>query len=319
MRTTNKPFVHILHSATLAGLLFAAIVSPSSASDFAGSLKGISIIDAQGNNKPPVALFIYTRNDNSFTFDASGASDPDGNIATYKWDFGDGNTGTGLTTNHQYSKSGNYQVTLTVIDNIGGASLTQQTISYGSNIYWSMDTLPDTFMTSESGNVIITKYMNAAQSVAGVKGNAMQQTSTNQAYTIPIAAIPATKGSITMHVKHDFGTDSNNRFFFKTTETGKANTIYAYVYKSTIYFYIYDETGSYRRAYAALPIDVNVWYKYEFSWDASTGYLGIKRDGNILSEQKGVAWPPCTWGEPDKLFIGFYWPIGSFDEFSISN
>ncbi len=36
--------------------------------------------------------------------------------ATYNWDFGDGNFGTGQTTNHTYAVAGNYRITLSVND-----------------------------------------------------------------------------------------------------------------------------------------------------------------------------------------------------------
>ena len=50
------------------------------------------------------------------TFDGTRSSDPDGDITSYAWDFGDGNTGTGPTPRHRYAKPGNYFVTLTVTD-----------------------------------------------------------------------------------------------------------------------------------------------------------------------------------------------------------
>lgn len=37
-------------------------------------------------------------------------------IVSYEWDFGDGDTGTGITLNHTYSNVGNYTVVLTVTD-----------------------------------------------------------------------------------------------------------------------------------------------------------------------------------------------------------
>ena len=49
------------------------------------------------------------------TFDASASSDNVG-IVSYEWDFGDGTTGTGITTTHTYTNPGNYMVTLTVKD-----------------------------------------------------------------------------------------------------------------------------------------------------------------------------------------------------------
>jgi PKD repeat protein len=45
--------------------------------------------------------------------------DTDGNIASYSWDFGDGNTGTGVGPVHTYNAPGNYTVKVTVVDNDG--------------------------------------------------------------------------------------------------------------------------------------------------------------------------------------------------------
>ena len=55
------------------------------------------------------------------SFDASASYDPDGTIIIYSWEFGDGMTdfAASPTTAHQYAKMGNYQVNLTVMDNMG--------------------------------------------------------------------------------------------------------------------------------------------------------------------------------------------------------
>lgn len=55
----------------------------------------------------------------TFTFDGSGSQDPDGNIAAYLWDFGDGHSASGGHTSHAYSKPGVYTARLTVKDNTG--------------------------------------------------------------------------------------------------------------------------------------------------------------------------------------------------------
>jgi len=52
-------------------------------------------------------------------FDATGSSDPDGDMLTYRWDFGDRATGEGGTTTHRYAAPGHFPVTVTVDDGSG--------------------------------------------------------------------------------------------------------------------------------------------------------------------------------------------------------
>jgi len=53
---------------------------------------------------------------NLVSFDASESYDSDGSIVSYYWDFGDGNSETGISVNHVYESSGEYTVELTVTD-----------------------------------------------------------------------------------------------------------------------------------------------------------------------------------------------------------
>ncbi|MFI8413673.1 PKD domain-containing protein [Paeniglutamicibacter gangotriensis] len=73
-------------------------------------------------NQDPVAEFTLDVEDLSIVADASQSVDPDGQITDHAWDFGDGETGTGETTDHTYAAGGNYDVTLTVTDNRGGVA-----------------------------------------------------------------------------------------------------------------------------------------------------------------------------------------------------
>ncbi len=75
-------------------------------------------------NDPPVADFTYGCTDLTCAFtDAS--SDPDGNITTWQWDFGDGTATSGSEATHTFPAAGTYTVSLTVTD-AGGLSDTSQ-------------------------------------------------------------------------------------------------------------------------------------------------------------------------------------------------
>jgi PKD repeat protein len=71
-------------------------------------------------NVAPVASFTVSCPQATCTVDASGSSDtPPGTIASYDWDFGDGSTGSGVSTTHTYTTSGAKTVTLRVTDDQG--------------------------------------------------------------------------------------------------------------------------------------------------------------------------------------------------------
>jgi PKD repeat protein len=63
---------------------------------------------------PPKGMAPY-----DVSFDASGSSDGDGTILTYWWDFGDGNFGEGVATEHTYTEPGLYKAELSVTDDQG--------------------------------------------------------------------------------------------------------------------------------------------------------------------------------------------------------
>ena len=73
-------------------------------------------------NQLPTASATGTCTELSCAFDGSQSADPDGSIASYAWDFGDGSTGTGATPNHVYATADTFTVKLVVTDNRGGVS-----------------------------------------------------------------------------------------------------------------------------------------------------------------------------------------------------
>lgn len=81
------------------------------------------------HSQPPVARFTVSPStakvNNHLTFDAGTSYDPDGTIAEYGWDFGDGSwlTTTDPVTTHAYRDIGQYLVTLVVKDHEGDTSV----------------------------------------------------------------------------------------------------------------------------------------------------------------------------------------------------
>lgn len=59
------------------------------------------------------------------------ASDADGTIVSYVWDFGDGTSASGRTAHHVYATDGDYTVTLTVTDSAGTTAVATRPIHAG--------------------------------------------------------------------------------------------------------------------------------------------------------------------------------------------
>ncbi len=84
-----------------------------------------------GDNVAPNAAFDVTCNGFDCDFDASASWDPDGIITSYAWNFGDGSTGSGVTTSHTFGTPGDHTVTLTALDDDGAPGMSIQTFAVG--------------------------------------------------------------------------------------------------------------------------------------------------------------------------------------------
>lgn len=117
------------------------------------------------NNRAPVAKFTISPDAGAkntlFTFDATQSSDPDGGtIATYKWTFGDGQTGNGRVATHQFNKGGTFEVILKVTDR----NNTPATASKSVEVANGLAPVARYTVSPESGDIDTTFHFNGSAS-----------------------------------------------------------------------------------------------------------------------------------------------------------
>ncbi len=89
--------------------------------------RNVTAGDPPDSEKPQASFTTQCGWQTGCTFDASASTDNTG-IASYTWDFGDGTTGTGETTQHSYTTAGTHTVTLTVTDAAGQTDTATRTL-----------------------------------------------------------------------------------------------------------------------------------------------------------------------------------------------
>ncbi len=94
--------------------------------------KSITITQEQAVTDPPSAAFSFAPNNPDVTeivqF-ADQSTDSDGNIVSWRWDFGDGTSSNLQNPKHAYTDDGTFTVSLMVTDNDGLSNSTSQTIT----------------------------------------------------------------------------------------------------------------------------------------------------------------------------------------------
>jgi PKD repeat protein len=114
----------VIHEYTAPGTYTVTLTAEDSAGVVGTQSTSLDVI----GNVPPTAAFTYVCRGWWCTLDGSASSDPDDPIASYFWDFGDGDISSmSATVSHRYDADGTFTVSLTVTDGNGGTD-TQQHI-----------------------------------------------------------------------------------------------------------------------------------------------------------------------------------------------
>lgn len=137
-------------------------------------------------NMPPVALTTGTTPTSgtaplTVSFVGSSSYDPDGLIASYLWNFGDGTTSTLSNVAHTYSTAGSYNASITVTDNSGAQSTGTLTIVASAvppvttSKYLKVSSMATSWVRSTS----TTGYASCKIRVLDQSGNAVRNVSVN--------------------------------------------------------------------------------------------------------------------------------------------
>jgi len=180
---------------------------------------GLTFTVTQSGNQPPVANAGPGQSSTAgsmVNLSGSGSSDPDGNIISYRWNFGDGTTASGISVAHIYAAAGTYTVVLTVTDNLGAAaSGTAIIVVTGS----SAPPLTVTLTSPGAGNTIsntVTFAVTASANVTRVEFYADNNTfplgfSTASPYSTQVVTTGMSNGSHTFYAKaYDSAGNSTN-------------------------------------------------------------------------------------------------------------
>ena len=110
-------------------------------------------INVVNETTTPTAKFNYTKNKLVVNFDANESSNQSSEIMSYQWDFGNGESATGITASATYPSEGPYSVALTVVSKEGVTNTDTDTIDvYEEASYVTCDVLTTSSLIFKSAD-----------------------------------------------------------------------------------------------------------------------------------------------------------------------
>ncbi|MBL9189744.1 MAG: PKD domain-containing protein [Opitutaceae bacterium] len=165
-------------------------------------------------NQAPVAVISTNQNTGTapvaIAFSGASSYDPDGSIAAYLWNFGDGTTSTAVTPAKIYSTPGNYTVTLRVTDNVGAIATATTAVAIAADPNAAVDVRQYvlTTVTAASGTTAVATIL------------------VRDRLDRPVAGVTvAVQWSGLVTNKASAKTDANGRVVLTSNRTKKAGTI----------------------------------------------------------------------------------------------
>lgn len=146
---------------------FTAVLTVTDNSGLTGSSSVVITASAAPANQAPVAVAGANVTSGvaplAVNFSSQGSYDPDGTIASYSWNFGDGSNSTAANPSHTYTSTGNFTATLTVTDNSGTANSSSVaiTVQQAPSVAIYVKSIGMSLATSgakTSGQAVITVY-----------------------------------------------------------------------------------------------------------------------------------------------------------------
>ncbi len=163
--------------------------------------QGVGTIVNDDVNAPPTAVASATPTSGveplAVQFNGSASRDSDGTIASYAWNFGDGQTANGVSPLHTYAKFGTYTAVLTVTDNRGatGAASVVVTVTAPPIQITAMAPNGTQYFRSLTPTVSITATVTTAASVP-VSGATVTFTMTKPGKKPTTTKVTATTNSV---------------------------------------------------------------------------------------------------------------------------